>query len=143
MMSSSGCLARASRISDAPAPPESDFNSCSHPRRCTFSPSHASDSAADSICIMLSASARRSASSLCPRAVRLQALRPATRRDFHASSVRPRPHLDTVSRTSQRFLRQRRRFSATAAAQHGHIDPPKPGEECVSACTRVTIEEKD
>jgi hypothetical protein len=26
---------------------------------------------------------------------------------------------------------QRRPFSASAAVSHGHIDPPKPGEECV------------
>jgi len=33
------------------------------------------------------------------------------------------------SRISARSLQSRRAFSATPAASHGHLDPPKPGEE--------------
>src|SRR2546430_15714264 len=32
---------------------------------------------------------------------------------------------------SEGFARTRRRFSASAATAHGHIEPPKPGEEYV------------
>ncbi|OJD23932.1 hypothetical protein ACJ73_04713 [Blastomyces percursus] len=38
----------------------------------------------------------------------------------------------------QNAIRARRRFSATAVASHGHIDPPKPGEEL-----NVTFIDKD
>src|SRR5438046_2206630 len=34
-------------------------------------------------------------------------------------------------RKSEGFVRTRRRFSVSAAAAHGHIEPPKPGEEYV------------
>jgi hypothetical protein len=33
--------------------------------------------------------------------------------------------------TTQPFLRQRRLFSSSPAPRHGHLDAPKPGEECV------------
>lgn len=29
------------------------------------------------------------------------------------------------------ILESRRKFSVTSIARHGHLDPPKPGEECV------------
>src|SRR6266536_3259762 len=38
---------------------------------------------------------------------------------------------DTIGHNHRNFARTRRRFSASAPGQHGHIDPPKPGEEYV------------
>jgi hypothetical protein len=35
-------------------------------------------------------------------------------------------------------VRARRRFSETRVAEHGHIEPPKPGEECVNFRFRET-----
>ncbi|KAE9364427.1 ferredoxin [Stipitochalara longipes BDJ] len=42
------------------------------------------------------------------------------------------------SSTTTRLLQARRSFSATSAAAHGHLDPPKPGEELY-----VTFVDKD
>lgn len=36
-----------------------------------------------------------------------------------------------VAATSPSWLRNRRQFSASPAPRHGHLDPPRPGEECV------------
>lgn len=33
---------------------------------------------------------------------------------------------------AQSFAPNRRKFSTTPIARHNHLDPPKPGEECVS-----------
>jgi hypothetical protein len=38
---------------------------------------------------------------------------------------------DIIGLASRSFARTRRRFSTSPKAQHGHIDPPKPGEEYV------------
>ncbi|KAL6155215.1 mitochondrial matrix iron-sulfur protein [Exserohilum turcicum] len=43
-----------------------------------------------------------------------------------------------VAATSPSWLRNRRQFSASPAPRHGHLDPPRPGEE-----RKVTFIDKD
>ncbi|CRG87310.1 Adrenodoxin homolog, mitochondrial [Talaromyces islandicus] len=70
--------------------------------------------------------------------------RPALRsfqRNFHAHSLqnqRLRRQQLSANTHLQSFGRTRRRFSATPGAAHGHITPPKPGEEI-----NVTFIDKD
>ncbi|CAG5159774.1 uncharacterized protein ALTATR162_LOCUS5671 [Alternaria atra] len=43
-----------------------------------------------------------------------------------------------VKATSPSWLRNRRQFSSSPASRHGHLDPPRPGEE-----RKVTFIDKD
>lgn len=47
-----------------------------------------------------------------------------------AATSRPR-QFKVATPTSPSWLRNSRQFSASHAPRHGHLDPPRPGEECV------------
>ncbi|KAF2140118.1 uncharacterized protein K452DRAFT_273656 [Aplosporella prunicola CBS 121167] len=71
---------------------------------------------------------RQAASALPRRFLSAQAHPPCRRFLSSTSAARsaaPSPRLSPLSR----FQRPRRHFSATPTASHGHITPPKPGEE--------------
>ena len=68
------------------------------------------------------------------RSISTQSMRP---RSFHPAPRRilPRPQSSTQCKREairlhiQDLAQRRRKFSTQAALSHGHIDPPKPGEE--------------
>jgi len=63
---------------------------------------------------------------------RSQKLTPVRNHGYHASAGQLRSRLlETSGNADQQRLysRARRRFSTSPVAMHGHLDPPKPGEE--------------
>jgi hypothetical protein len=59
----------------------------------------------------------------------------ACQRQMHthkAATSLPRRFSIATAKTPS-WLRNSRQFSASHAPRHGHLDPPRPGEECVTA----------
>ncbi|EEQ89219.1 mitochondrial matrix iron-sulfur protein [Blastomyces dermatitidis] len=80
-------------------------------------------------------------SSTCWSASKISASRPFSSKDHGHSVYLRSPNLRSAglnAQCSENAIRARRRFSATALASHGHIEPPKPGEEL-----NVTFIDKD
>ncbi|PGH07342.1 hypothetical protein GX51_01886 [Blastomyces parvus] len=79
--------------------------------------------------------------STCWSASTISVSRSFSSKDHGHSLYLRSPNLRTAglnAQSPQNAIRARRRFSATAVASHGHIEPPKPGEEL-----NVTFIDKD
>jgi hypothetical protein len=83
-----------------------------------------------------------SSSRLCNATAKPRRIPQSLRRTLHFSAcdrqlasrsrISPQIKSNASSIQSARSWEARRQFSVSAVSRHGHLEPPKPGEECVT-----------